>query len=683
MNLCIDKRSYFILQKIITNHNTITGKEIEKTYNISRKQLSYSMTKINDYLTTLNLEPIKRENTGYFIVPNSVIEKFITEDNKEKDYYIFNDKERLYIIILILFTRKEEISVNHFTIELKISKNTLLSDFKKTKDFLEKYELYLLYTRKDGYFISGSEYMKRQAMIDTIKNILIIPKCEKIFLNVFNIDKELLASIQKDIERLENRLNIQFIEERIKELNYIIYAIFIRINLGKVLKELPDVFNHIFSTKEYLVLKDFMAKYNVFDERETLFLASQIQISKIYYLSTDNLHKNCDLLNISKKVINNFEQLSGITFKHKKDLLQLLMQHCSPAFYRIKYDYHLENSIIDLILPQYIDLHRIVKKAIEPYEKLLNKTIKDQELVYITALFGAFLKKEGELENLIFHKKAIVVCTNGVTISNYLLSNLKDIFPEIKFLDCLSIRAFKEYNQDYDIVFSTVKIKTEKPLFIVEPFVDENSKEILKKRVLDEIEFKKFNDNQFNFIVDIIQQYGDLISTDELIEKLKNAYTKNNIVKEKPKNTKLLLKDLLKREYINISNCVMDYKQAIEITSFPLLYNNKIYPRYVKKMIDIIEKDKPFIMIKEGIAIAHASVDDGVKAPAIAMSIFPEKISFNDYMYIDILIVLATPNNKIHLNGFFELIEIFEQEELVRKIRNTKDLEIIYKIMNI
>lgn len=683
MNLCIDKRSYFILQEIVTNHNTITGKEIEKTYNISRKQLSYSMTKINDYLTTLNLEPIKRENTGYFIVPNSVIEKFITEDNKEKDYYIFNDKERLYIIILILFTRKEEISVNHFTIELKISKNTLLSDFKKAKDFLEKYELYLLYTRKDGYFISGSEYMKRQAMIDTIKNILIIPKCEKIFLNVFNIDKKLLASIQKDIEGLENSLNIQFIEERIKELNYIIYAIFIRINLGKVLKELPDVFNHIFSTKEYLILKDFMAKYNVFDERETLFLASQIQISKIYYLSTDNLYKNYDLLNISKKVIHNFEQLSGITFKHKKDLLQLLMQHCSPAFYRIKYDYHLENSIIDLILPQYIDLHRIVKKAIEPYEKLLNKTIKDQELVYITALFGAFLKKEGELENLIFHKKAIVVCTNGVTISNYLLSNLKDIFPEIKFLDCLSIRAFKEYNQDYDIVFSTVKIKTEKPLFIVEPFVDESSKEILKKRVLDEIEFKKFNDNQFNFIVDIIQQYGDLISTDELIEKLKNAYTKNNIVKEKPKNTKLLLKDLLKREYINISNCVMDYKQAIEITSFPLLYNDKIYPRYVKKMIDIIEKDKPFIMIKEGVAIAHASVDDGVKAPAIAMSIFPEKISFNGYMYIDILIVLATPDNKIHLNGFFELIEIFEQEELVSKIRNAKDLEIIYKIMNI
>ena len=114
MNLYIDKRSYFILQEIVSNHNTITGKELEKTYNISRKQLSYSMSKINDYLTTLNLEPIKRENTGHFIVPNSVIEKFIVEDNKEKDFYVFNDKERIYIILLMLFTRKKEISVNHF-----------------------------------------------------------------------------------------------------------------------------------------------------------------------------------------------------------------------------------------------------------------------------------------------------------------------------------------------------------------------------------------------------------------------------------------------------------------------------------------------------------------------------------------------------------------------------------------
>ncbi len=683
MNLYIDKRSYFLLQEIVSNHNTITGKELEKTYNISRKQLSYSMSKINDYLTTLNLEPIKRENTGHFIVPNSVIEKFIVEDNKEKDFYVFNDKERLYIILLMLFTRKKEISVNHFTSELKISKNTLLSDLKKVKEFLEKYSLYLLYTRKDGYFISGSEYIKRQAMIDTIKNILIIPKYEKIFFDIFNIDKELLASIQKDIESLENNLNIQFIEERIKELNYIIYAIFIRINLGKVLSELPDEFNHIFGTKEYLVLKDFMAKYNVYDERETLFLASQIQISKIYYLSTESLYKNYDLLNLSKKVIDNFEHLAGITFKYKKDLLQLLMQHCAPAFYRIKYNYHLENSIIDLILPQYIDLHRIVKKAIEPFEKLLGKTIKDEELVYITALFGAFLKKEGRLENVIFHKKAIVVCTNGVTISNYLLSNLKDIFPQIKFLDCLSIRAFKEYKKDYDIVFSTVKLKTEKPLFIVEPFVDDSSKEILKKRVLDEIEFKKFNDNQFNFIVDIIQQYGDLVSTDELIEKLKNVYIKNDVVEEIHKENKLSLKDLLKKDYINISSSVMDYKEAIEITSFPLLYTDKIYPRYVKKMIDIIEQEKPFIMIKEGIAIAHAGVDDGVKAPAIAMSVFPEKISFNGYMDIDILIVLATPDTKIHLNGFFQLIEILEQDELVEKIRNAKDLETICKIMNI
>ena len=53
MSAYIDKRSHSILQSIVNNYPTITGKDIENMYDITRKQLSYSVKKINDYLTTL------------------------------------------------------------------------------------------------------------------------------------------------------------------------------------------------------------------------------------------------------------------------------------------------------------------------------------------------------------------------------------------------------------------------------------------------------------------------------------------------------------------------------------------------------------------------------------------------------------------------------------------------------
>ena len=64
----------------------------------------------------------------------------------------------------------------------------------------------------------------------------------------------------------------------------------------------------------------------------------------------------------------------------------------------MKYHYHIEQSILDMVLPQYASLHAIVRKSIGPVEKLVGVEVPDEELVYITALFGAWLRREGILE---------------------------------------------------------------------------------------------------------------------------------------------------------------------------------------------------------------------------------------------------------------------------------------------
>ena len=79
-----------------------------------------------------------------------------------------------------------------------------------------------------------------------------------------------------------------------------------------------------------------------------------------------------------------------------------------------------------MVLPQYASLHAVVRKSIGPVEKLVGVEVPDEELVYITALFGAWLRREGILELAPEAKKrAVVVCANGISVSNFFIFHIE------------------------------------------------------------------------------------------------------------------------------------------------------------------------------------------------------------------------------------------------------------------
>ncbi|MCB6759207.1 hypothetical protein LI123_22955, partial [Phocaeicola vulgatus] len=64
----LDERGYLVL-KTIVNNPSITGKEVEQSLDLSRKQVSYTMDKINQYLADNGLPKIERLRTGKFVIP--------------------------------------------------------------------------------------------------------------------------------------------------------------------------------------------------------------------------------------------------------------------------------------------------------------------------------------------------------------------------------------------------------------------------------------------------------------------------------------------------------------------------------------------------------------------------------------------------------------------------------------
>ena len=497
----------------------------------------------------------------------------------------------------------------------------------------------LAYNRKEGYRLYGSEYHKRELLTHALRKLLNMPGGEENLNHIYGIREEGVKELRANIEEIENKLQLQFTDERLKELLYIFYFTLIRIKNEKTV-EAMDRYRLVTTTKEYSVVAAFADKYRIKDENEIVNFAVQIQISKVHNRVHEDIG-NLELLrDAGMHMLERFESISCVRLDGRAEFLEILYQHMKPAVYRIWYGYHVEPDITDMILPKYQYLHEIVRKAVRPYEVYLTCTFPDPELVYITVLFASWLHKEGKLIQVQEKERAVVVCTNGLTVSQYLFVSLSELLPEIEFLECLSLRDFYEYDKDFQIVFSTVRLETDKKQFVVFPFANDIAKKSFREKVLDNIR----------------------VSEGEV--KLQSR-----------------LPFLLPDERIQITREMPDWQNAIRMASAPLLDNGFINRNYIEKAIDMVETDKRFIMIADGVIIAHAGVDDGVYSMGMSFLKLPEKLSFNGYMDADIIVVLATPDKTRHLPALYQLFDLLEDEGNISAMRRAQDAHEIARLI--
>lgn len=65
-----------------------------------------------------------------------------------------------------------------------------------------------------------------------------------------------------------------------------------------------------------------------------------------------------------------------------------------PAYYRLKFQIEWINPLRTDIKQSYSDVYEITKKSLEPLEDLLGETIPEDEIAYVTILFGGYLSRK-------------------------------------------------------------------------------------------------------------------------------------------------------------------------------------------------------------------------------------------------------------------------------------------------
>lgn len=682
--MVVDKRIHAVLNALIQNPS-VSGVELQNKFGLTRKQLSYTLKKINDFLESSNLELIKRFKTGKFSIPKVVIETFRDEPvSLSIGRYIYSEDERVHLLLFFLLTRTERLSLIHLSSALTVSQNTVINDIKKVQTLLGQYHMQVTYDRENGYRIVGTEINKRYLLLKLIHRIINMPIADKIFRHNKIITQGRLEQVGQVFSEIERKLKIVFTDEQLQELTYFIGFMLHRIETNKKIELLPENYTDVANSRDFQLMKKLIERFGITDLNEQIFLTVLVQSSNIQTLSDKYFHLDAVLLESAVEVIDNFEQISCITFQDKSELIERIYQHWKPAYYRIRYHITNINSVYDIVLQEFGHLHEMVRKAIAPFEKILHCNMPDEEVAFITVLLGGWLTREGLINQIKTKKIAIVVCENSATVSTYLYLTLQVLLPELHFSDAMSKREFEKYKHYYDIVFSTSHLSTDKLLFIVNPSLNNLHKNALRNQVIGTLQGIDPSIIQVEELMLIVEKFTH-IKDRKALQKELTAYLYNDELNDNPLRINQQeipsLADLMQKEHIYLAQTAdISWQQALELAAKPLLNGQFVERYYLERMINKIQFEQPYIMLVEGLIIAHAGIDDGVNQVAMSLLRLPDKIDIGGYMQADLIVVLATNNPQKHLKALAQLNELLELHDGSTHLRQAKNNQEIWEL---
>lgn len=678
----IDIRSRAIFDELMSNPS-ITSKELEAKHDLTRRQLGYSIDKINNWLAARSLPAIERTRQGHFIIDHLILSEFSNAKTiNSSNQNIITEQQRVYLIIVMLLCKQEELSLIHFTSELDVSKNTILSDLNEARKLIASYNVTIRYSRKFGYLIEGEEFSIRKLLINTFYKIIEMPNGKGRLQTLVDIKEEELNELRERLEKIENKLNLKFTDEKIETLPYTLLLVLHRVKINTLKTSSSIPYKELSRTKEYQATEELLFDQQDIPLQERLFITLHLLTTNVYWSETLTEDEIPNLAQAIDDMLHLFEKSSAIYLKDREELLTKILLHMKPAYYRIKYQLtEVDDISYSLIEKELKELHHLVSQSTKPLASLIGNTIPNSETAYLTMLIGGWLRRQGE--DLQEKTKAIVVCPKGISVSRLMFSELRELFPEFAFLDSLSVRDFYNFDLDFDVVFSPVFLETDKKLFLASSFLEREEKSRLRKQVMLDLHgYIPFEVN-INEILDIVKKHAIIENEKSLEEELRDYVSRDDklpALNEERELSDANLSDLLSVNNITLRKAVSSWEEAIRICAKPIIETGHIKPEYVEAIINQGEKD-PYIVIAPNVAIPHAAPDEGVNDVTMSLLRLEEGVKFGEEYFINLVVIIAAKDKQQHFRALTQLMKLARTEKDRNDMIQSQSIEDIYDII--
>lgn len=677
-----DYRTRIIIEKLIAKPG-IQITQIMKLLDLSRTQIEYNISKINEILLLNNQEELSITNEYVYLSSNTrmffidmVLKKMIFEE------YSLNGEERVQYLFLMMYYYKDEyLSMNHFIDAIRVGKTTLISDLKKLDELLRANHFSIVYNRKKGYHIVGdesylSEYFIKRFLLDVNVN-------SQLFIYDYFIRRESLQQtfyqIKSIFSKTLDKCHAVLVENRLMELNYIL--LFLLPRLDELWIKVYDKFNFstFYKMKEYKIADEFLEEFNIDSIEAKLYLTGWL-LGSTLRKSSELEEDSSVILELVDRIIYRFEMISGIRFNDKKKIINQLYSHFRPVYYRLFFKIPIINYLHEKITEDYYDVYQLLEETLKPVGDLMNVIIPEEEISLLTIHFITIIKENEEFK--VKKRVGIIVCPNGIGSSAMVYNELKSLFPDIILLGPMTTYDVFNGIYEFDFIFTTVSdiqlYTLRKPVFIVNPIMSNFE----KAQLINEVYGKNVNSMKYfdvYQVLDIVQNNAVIKDYQKLKADLINYLNDTSVENEEQNGfiEEINLIDLIHPHYIQIDIKAKNWEDALYLSAMPLLKNKIITRAYIDAMINSCKSSGEYIVILPNVALPHARPDQGANGLGLSITVLSEAVSINKKQFKYIFTLSAVDNSK-HLKAMSQLISLLEDRSFYDLLSSATDSMMIY-----
>lgn len=683
----IDQRTRQVLIKMIEKP-IIPQRNLTGQLNLSRVQVDYVITKINESLSDEGHPPVYFDGNNYHLSEASRLffVDFFSSDHVYRYYEMDIEERKKYIYLMLFYHYEEYLSVNHFLGVLDIGKTTFINDLKKVEKELESLDIQIKYNRKKGYYLAGNESVLRYQLMKMVLEDLRSDNgsflWDYFLFNEGTIQKEkVFRQIAAELEHY----SIVLVENRLLEFSYML--IFLLPHLSKEWSEFYERYNFqkFYQMKEYSFSRSLLANFSIDNPYAILYICGWMLGMAIG--DADEEAPDSSIINeLVERIFDRFERLSGIRFKDKKTVKKQVYSHFRPAYYRLFFHLPIINPLSKKIIQEYPDLFQIVKETMKPIENLFGTMIPDEEISFLTIHFASLIDNNDEYQ--VKRKVGIIVCPNGIGSSAIIYNELKNLFPDMIFIGPIETNEIYQKKQDYDMIFTTVPnmrlYSLKKPVYTVNPImtIDE------KYNLVQEIQNGPGNlsgDYQFEELFAIIDRFTTIKDEIGLRKELKRRlkqpriYNSEDILPSVSDKDELSLTDILSPAFIQLNLATNSWEEAFYVAATPLIEAEIVSRRYIDKIIQTTYEEGPYMVISDHVALPHARPEDGAKEVGLGITVLKEPIKILGKTPMKYIFTLAAVDSKKHLTALAELVALIDRPDFFNMLDSVSSKEAAYQ----
>lgn len=671
INNYIKKRSKEILEIIIVSE-FVSIEQLEKKFGLSRRSVYYEIDKINQWLSHHKTKEIAtKRNKGFYLDKETKAKvDALLRKSSRKEEYVFSSKERTKIIYCYILNNKKKVYIEDLCEYIKVSRNTIFTDLSLLKKAIKDYSIRLDYTQNTGYLLDGNPINIRAVFLNYFSELLPMYYAKTLHLsNEKQIDKYYNSLLE-----IEEKLNVKYVDGILLSLavlmSYVINSdeklIMDNININKLKK-----------TNEYKLIEKYFDELN---DNEKIYFCIQLLGSRTIFISNGLLEERSNKLvsDLTEGLIDEFEKTACILFDNREDLKKALYLHISSSLYRYQYGVQVGNLMLNDIKNKYKEVFQITKIASRYIEDKTGVPIPDAEVAYLALHFGAFLRKQNRSGEQL---RILIVCASGLATGNMIRKEVSELLPSENVIGTLALEDLMTSQSEYDLIISTIKINSIKPVIVVNPILTD----IDKNNILNHPLIRKRNGILYlNKICEIAKKYMDSDEYDAFVVDINSYFNEN----KEPSfdNSKPKLLSLLTKNKVYTFTEEYSWQDAIKKSCESMIKNGSITKDYPNAIINQTNKYDAYMFVAKDIYLAHGKVTDGCNDLDITFNFFEKPVSFSNKQKASLIIVLSLLDQERHLNLLNDILELFSiqtrVEELIKLRSNQEKYAYISSIIN-